>query len=62
VTPFLRYNRVLNEISTDSIFRMTSPDGRVVEGIGFDSDPGLTAVNIHKNLRGSAGPVRIPDR
>jgi LPS export ABC transporter protein LptC len=60
-TPFLRYNRVLNEISTDSVFTITEPD-RVISGIGFISDPGLNTLRIKQNVSGSAGRVNIPDR
>jgi LPS export ABC transporter protein LptC len=60
-TPYLRYNKITNKISSDSAFTMTGPD-RTVSGVGFDSDPGMNALMIHHGARGSAGTVQIPKR
>jgi LPS export ABC transporter protein LptC len=60
-TPFLRYNKALNQLSSDSIFTISDSE-RTVRGIGFDSDPGLNNLNIHRNISGSAGKVNVPDR
>jgi LPS export ABC transporter protein LptC len=60
-TPFLRYNRALNEISSDSIFTIEDSE-RTLKGIGFDSDPGLNNLRIRRNISGSAGKVNVPDR
>lgn len=59
-TPFVRYDNRLNLVSSDSIFTMTDPDGRVLHGIGFTSDPDLNSVHVVKLINGKAGPVEIP--
>ncbi|MGH7654227.1 MAG: LPS export ABC transporter periplasmic protein LptC [Gemmatimonadaceae bacterium] len=59
-TPFVRYDNRLNLVSSDSVFTMTDPDGRVVHGIGFTSDPDLNSVHVVKLISGKAGPVEIP--
>lgn len=59
-TPQLRYDPGRNEISSDSAFRLTSPDGRVMQGIGFVSDPDLNSIRILKNPRVSGQRVTIP--
>ncbi|MFI5232800.1 MAG: LPS export ABC transporter periplasmic protein LptC [Gemmatimonadales bacterium] len=59
-TPFVRYDNRLNLVSSDTVFTMTDPDGRVVHGIGFTSDPDLNSVHIIKLISGKAGPVEIP--
>ena len=60
-TPFLRYNKALNQLSSDSIFTITDSD-RTMTGIGFDSDPGLNNLVIRKSISGSAGKVNLPGR
>jgi LPS export ABC transporter protein LptC len=60
-TPFLRYNKALNEMSSDSIFTISDAD-RTVTGIGFVSDPGLNNLQIKRGISGTAGRVNIPDR
>ncbi|HEY2848286.1 MAG TPA: LPS export ABC transporter periplasmic protein LptC [Gemmatimonadaceae bacterium] len=59
-TPFVRYDQTANLISSDSIFTLTIPDGRVVHGIGFSSDPDLNNVVVAKQISGRAGAVAIP--
>jgi LPS export ABC transporter protein LptC len=59
-TPFVRYDQRVNLISSDTIFKLTVPDGRVVRGIGFTSDPDLNNVHIVKQISAKAGPVEIP--
>jgi LPS export ABC transporter protein LptC len=59
-TPFVRYDQRLNVISSDTVFTMTDPDGRIVHGIGFTSDPDLNSVHVVKLISGKAGPVEIP--
>jgi LPS export ABC transporter protein LptC len=59
-TPQLRYDPGRNEVSSDSAFRLTMPDGRVIQGIGFISDPDLNSVRILKNVRASGQRVTIP--
>ncbi len=58
-TPQLRYNSARNEISSDSAFTMTESD-RVVEGIGFVSDPDMNHMRILRGAKASGQPVRIP--
>jgi LPS export ABC transporter protein LptC len=59
-TPQLRYDPGRNEVSSDSVFRLTMPDGRVVEGVGFISDPDLNSVRILKDPRATGQRVTIP--
>ena len=59
-TPFVRYDNRLNLVSSDSIFTLTDPDGRVLHGIGFTTDPDLNNVHVFKQLSAKAGPVVIP--
>ena len=59
-TPQLRYDPGRNEVSSDSAFRLTLPDGRVVQGIGFISDPDLNSIRILKNVKASGQRVTIP--
>ncbi|MGH7713712.1 MAG: LPS export ABC transporter periplasmic protein LptC [Gemmatimonadaceae bacterium] len=59
-TPELRYDPGRNEVSSDSAFTLTMPDGRVVQGIGFISDPDLNSIRILKNPKASGARVTIP--
>jgi LPS export ABC transporter protein LptC len=59
-TPELRYDPGRNEVSSDSAFRLTMPDGRVLSGIGFISDPDLNSVRILKDPKASGARVTIP--
>ncbi len=59
-TPELRYDPGRNEVSSDSAFRLTMPDGRVVQGVGFISDPDLNSIRILKDPRASGQRVTIP--
>jgi LPS export ABC transporter protein LptC len=59
-TPELRYDPGRNEVSSDSAFRLTMSDGRVLSGIGFVSDPDLNSVRILKNPKASGARVTIP--
>lgn len=59
-TPFVRYDQQANLISSDSIFTLTIPDGRVIRGIGFSSDPDLNNVVVVRQISGKAGAVAIP--
>ncbi len=60
-TPYLRYNKALNEISSDSAFTATGPDLSVA-GIGFVSDPGVNSIRILKRMSGSTGTLQLPGR
>lgn len=55
-TPQLRYDRTMNQVSSDSAFTATGPD-RNLSGIGFTSDPGLNNLRVKQSPRGSAGSV-----
>lgn len=59
-TPFVRYDQRMNLISSDTIFTMTDPDGRVLKGIGFTSDPDLNSVKVFKQISAKAGAVTVP--
>jgi LPS export ABC transporter protein LptC len=59
-TPELRYDPGRNEVSSDSAFRLTMPDGRVLQGIGFISDPDLNSIRILKDPKASGARVTIP--
>jgi LPS export ABC transporter protein LptC len=58
-TPQLRYDQVRNQISSDSAFQLTGK-GQSVAGIGFESDPNMNNIRIHKTTSGTAGPVTVP--
>lgn len=59
-TPELKYDPGRNEVSSDSAFRLTMPDGRVLSGIGFISDPDLNSVRILKAPKATGARVPIP--
>ena len=59
VTPELKYDQALNQISSDSAFVMTEP-GRSVSGVGFRSDPNMQNVRILKTKSGTTGVVTLP--
>jgi LPS export ABC transporter protein LptC len=60
VTPHVRYDQRVNLISGDTIFTLTTSDGKVLHGIGFTSDPDLNTVRVLKEISSKAGPVVIP--
>jgi len=59
VTPELKYDQALNQISSDSAFVLTEP-GRSVAGVGFRSDPNMQNVRILKTKSGTTGAVTLP--
>lgn len=59
-TPFVRYDNRVNLVSSDTTFKLTMPDGKVVDGIGFTTDPDLNNVHIVKQKSVKAGPVAVP--
>jgi hypothetical protein len=59
VTPELKYDQALNQISSDSAFVLTEP-GRSLSGIGFRSDPNMQNVRILKTKSGTTGSVTLP--
>ena len=59
-TPFVRYDNRINLVSSDTTFKLTDPDGRVLRGIGFTTDPDLNDLKVVKMLSAKAGPVAVP--
>lgn len=59
-TPYVRYDNRVNLVSSDTIFTLTDPDGRVLHGIGFTTDPDLMNVHVLKQISSKAGPVTVP--
>ncbi|MGQ0539608.1 MAG: LPS export ABC transporter periplasmic protein LptC [Gemmatimonadaceae bacterium] len=59
-TPHLRYDPGRNEVASDSAFRLTLPDGRVLQGVGFVSDPDLNSIRIMEHARASGQRLTIP--
>ena len=59
VSPELKYDQSLNQISSDSAFVLTEP-GRSLSGVGFRSDPNMQNVRILKTRSGTTGAVTLP--
>jgi LPS export ABC transporter protein LptC len=59
-TPQLRFDRTVNQISSDSAFTASGPDGER-KGIGFVSDPGMNNLRVLRSPSGTAGMVRLRD-
>ena len=59
-TPYVRYDQRVNLVSSDSVFKLTFPDGRELRGIGFTTDPDLNTVHVVRQISGKAGAVVIP--
>ncbi len=60
-TPQLRFDRTINQISSDSAFQATGPD-RNISGIGFTSDPGMNNLRIMASPQGVMSGVTLPGR
>jgi LPS export ABC transporter protein LptC len=60
-TQQLKYDQTRNEISSDSAFVLTEPDG-TTSGIGFVSDPRMTQVRIMRGAKTTGRQVTIPKR
>lgn len=58
-SPMLRFDSQQNQITSDSAFVMTDPDGKEMRGIGFDSDPDLNVVRVRRLQSGRGGTVRL---
>jgi len=54
----IKYDKIHNEVSSDSAFVLTEPDRRL-EGVGFRSDPNLRNVRVLRVLSGTSGPVDL---
>lgn len=57
-SPYLQYNQVLNEVSSDTSFTFVEP-GRTLSGIGFKADPQLTHFQVLSRPRGQ-GSFTLP--
>jgi len=60
-TPYLKYNKATNKISSDSAFTATGPNHDLT-GIGFESDPAMTSITTKHVIRGSGGRIEIPKK
>jgi LPS export ABC transporter protein LptC len=60
-TQQLKFDQARNEISSDSAFTLTKPDG-VVKGIGFVSDPAMNHITILRSAKIFGQSVKIPKR
>ncbi len=61
-TEHLMFDQRSNKLSSEVAFVMTEPGGREMRGIGFDSDPDMNNVRVHKSSSGKAGAVIVPNR
>ena len=61
-TEHLVFDQRANKLSSEVAFVMTEPGGREMRGIGFDSDPDMNNVRVHKSSSGKAGAVIVPNR
>jgi LPS export ABC transporter protein LptC len=60
-TQELKYDRIRNQISSDSAFVLTEPTRRL-EGVGFRSDPNLQNIQVLQATSGSTGTITIPNQ
>lgn len=60
-TSQLRFDKARNLMESDSAFKYTTPDGDI-EGVGFDSDPGMNPLRVHRFLKGGSGALTVPKR
>ncbi|HET8769489.1 MAG TPA: LPS export ABC transporter periplasmic protein LptC [Gemmatimonadaceae bacterium] len=58
-TPQIRYDRRLNQVSSDSSFVLTEPGDRVMRGVGFRADPNLRVINVLKLDEGRGGTINL---
>lgn len=59
-TPMIKYDQVRNLVSSDSTFVLTEPGEREIRGIGFRSDPNLSAIQVLRVQSGRGGTVQVP--
>ncbi len=57
-TAQLKFDRAANELSSDSSFLATGPDGDM-GGIGFTSDPGMNRLRVKRAPQGRTGALRL---
>jgi LPS export ABC transporter protein LptC len=60
-TSQLVYDKSKNLIHSDSAFKYTTPDGEM-EGIGFDSDPGMNPLKVLHGPKGKSSTLTLPKR
>lgn len=58
-SPMLRFDSQQNQITSDSAFVLTDPDGKEMRGIGFDADPNLNVVRVRRVQSSRGGTVRL---
>ncbi|MBC8085787.1 MAG: LPS export ABC transporter periplasmic protein LptC [Phycisphaerae bacterium] len=58
-SPQLVYDQGRNQIFSDSSFKFTQPNKRMISGTGFESDPRLTNLRCMRNCNFS-GNVQVP--
>lgn len=58
-TPQIRYDRRLNEVSSDSAFVLTDADRKETRGVGFTADPNLSVIRIKRFESGRGGTVNL---
>jgi LPS export ABC transporter protein LptC len=59
-SPQLRYDPSRNQVSSDSAFTLTETGGRIIQGIGFTSDPDLNNIRVLRAARSTGNQVTIP--
>ncbi|MBM3899489.1 MAG: LPS export ABC transporter periplasmic protein LptC [Gemmatimonadetes bacterium] len=60
-TPYIRYDRSSNQVYSDSSFVLTEPGEREMRGIGFRTDPSLSAIEVLRIRSGKGGTFTLPD-
>lgn len=61
-SPMLRFDSKLNQVTSDSAFVLTDPDGKEMRGVGFEADPNLNVVRVRRLQSGRGGAVRLSPR
>jgi len=60
-TAYIRYDRSSNQVYSDSSFVLTEPGEREMRGIGFRTDPSLSAIEVLRIRSGKGGTFTLPD-
>ena len=58
-SPMIRFEANRNQITSDSAFVMTEPDGKEMRGVGFETDPNLSVFTVRRLNRGRGGTVNL---